>query len=122
MKAKAKTTLDHLVPLAEKIADLDSGLKTVRQKSNIAVVANQTKALVLFGNLEKLKIRSRFFGEKERDVEGRTLTMSKPTDSQVLSTARVLVQRALKTNTTAPVKKTEQKTVAQKNTAKKGSE
>jgi len=90
----AKTTLDDLAPLAQKVAELDSRLKAARQKSNIAILSGKTKTLVLFGTKAKLKIRSRFFRDGERGVKGRTLTLSKPTDSQILSAARVLIQRA----------------------------
>ncbi len=88
--------LDALADTAKEIAELETGLKVERQKSNFAVMNKKIKVLVIFGSKEKLKIRSRYFGEKERDVQNRTLTLKKPTSSQVLSTARVLVKRSQK--------------------------
>jgi len=101
-QAAKKTTktaplrLKGLEATAEEIAALEKMLKVVKQKSNLAIMADKIKVLVIFGSKEKLKIRSRFFGEKERDVQNRTLTLKKPTSSQVLSTARVLVKRSQK--------------------------
>ena len=96
VSAKAAVSgLNALVETAKQIADLESELTTVRQKSNIAVLADRIKILVLFGTKERLKIRSRFFKETEKDVEHKTLVLKRPKDSQVLSTARVLIQRAL---------------------------
>lgn len=92
----AVSGLDALFETAQEIAELETGLKVERQKSNFAVMNKKIKVLVIFGSKEKLKIRSRYFGEKERDVTNRTLSMRKPTDSQILSTSRLLVQRALK--------------------------
>ena len=88
--------LDSLAGTAESITKLETGLKLQRQKSNIAVMNKKIKVLVLFGSKEKLKVRSRFFQDSERDVKNRTLLMKKPTSSQVLSTARVLIKRAQK--------------------------
>ena len=100
-QAAKKTTktaplgLKGLEATAEEIAALEKMLKVVKQKSNLAIMHDKLKVLVLFGSRTKLKIRSKFFESKEKDVTNRTLTLKKPTDSQILSTSRVLVQRAL---------------------------
>ena len=88
--------LDALTGIAKEITELGSELKLIRQKSNIAVMNKKIKVLVIFGTLDTLKIRSRFFREKEKGIQNRTLLMRKPTQSQILSTGRLLVQRALK--------------------------
>jgi len=88
--------LDALAGAAEAITKLETELTIQKQKSNLAIMADKIKVLVLFGSRDKLKIRSRFFREKEEGIQNRTLLLKSPTDSQILSTSRVLVQRALK--------------------------
>lgn len=88
--------LKGLEATASEIAGLEKMLKVVEQKSNLAIMADKLKVLVLFGSKTKLKIRSKFFNSKEKDVTNRTLVLKKPTQTQILSTSRVLVQRALK--------------------------
>ena len=101
-QAAKKTTktaplgLKGLEATAEEIAALEKMLKVVKQKSNLAILHDKIKILVLFGSKEKLKVRSRFFKDGEKGIKNRTLSMKKPTNSQILSTSRVLVQRALK--------------------------
>lgn len=92
----AVSGLDALVETTKEIVAEQAGLKLIRQKSNFAVMNKKIKVLVIFGSKSKLKIRSKFFGDGERDVTNRTLTLKKPTSSQVLSTARLLVKRAQK--------------------------
>ena len=88
--------LDALAGAAEAITKLETGLTIQKQKSNLAIMHDKLKILVIFGSKEKLKVRSRFFKDGEKGIQNRTLLMRKPTDSQILSTSRLLVQRALK--------------------------
>ena len=95
-KVAAASGLDSLAGAAKEIAELETGLEVQRQKSNLAILHDKIKILVLFGTKEKLKVRSRFFKDGERDVRNRTLLLKAPSNSQILSTSRLLIQRALK--------------------------
>jgi len=97
--------LKGLEATAEEIAGLEKALVVVKQKSNLAIMADKVKVLVLFGSKEKLKVRSKFFEDGERDVKNRTLLLKAPTNSQILSTSRVLIQRALSDTSSKTAKK-----------------